>query len=241
MMTRIDLALSTVLAPENISFEAGSSDFLSLLEQLRTVPSFDVDWGIQPESAGPFLSVWREREKYLTVFRRNNEGRSRSLLMKAAEASEDILYVATYSWSNIQTDRLSCEIYYPHPRYGVDTQHYIRLVDVVTRWKRPLHLAFGPVVYMRDHHPVDRGRLGIRWIGWVPFSLNSADVPEAELVQPLNGGSLVMTQSDFWQAWEAHPEYSREAIQRAQDVEIRLNLLGVLPTAADLASGNWGR
>ncbi|MFV0293178.1 MAG: hypothetical protein ACK5II_08165 [Paracoccus sp. (in: a-proteobacteria)] len=42
----------------------------------------------------------------------------------------------------------------------------------------------------------------------------------------------------FWQAWEANPAYSREAIKRAQDVEIRLNLLGVLPTNSELERGD---
>ena len=94
---------------------------------------------------------------------------------------------------------------------------------------------------MRDHHPLDRTRAGIRWIGWLPFLLTPSDVPEAERVEAMNGGTLVMTQTTFWQAWEANPAYSLAAIQRAQNVEIRLNLLGVLPTAADLASDNWGR
>ncbi len=78
-------------------------------------------------------------------------------------------------------------------------------------------------------------------MGWLPFALTPDDVPEAEIVRPMNDGTLIVTQSQFWQAWEAHPEYSRAAIERAQEVEIRLNLLGVLPTNIELMRGDWGQ
>ncbi|MFM7442581.1 MAG: hypothetical protein ACKO2N_01530, partial [Tabrizicola sp.] len=170
-----------------------------------------------------------------------NAEKTESFAIKAAEASDMLLYVPTYTWKTGWVDQLSCELYKSHPHYGTDVNIYIGLIDTVTRWKRPQHLAFGPSVYMRDHHPLDRSRVGIRWMGWLPFALTASDVPEAEIVRPMNGGTLVVTQSAFWQAWAANPHYSRVAIERAQDVEIRLNLLGVLPTGADLRSGNWGR
>lgn len=157
-----------------------------------------------------------------------------------AEASEQRLYDLKYHWNNWQPDHLSSEIYHPHPQYGTQAQLYVDLIEAVTAWQRPQHLAFGPGIYMRDHHPLDRARVGIRWMGWLPFALNPSDVPEAELVRPMNGGTLVVTQSQFWQAWEANPDYSRAAIERAQEVEIRLNLLGVLPTNIELARGDWG-
>jgi Immunity protein 52 len=241
MMSSIDLALDADLTPQNYGFEEGATDFLELLAQLRSIPAFDVDWGVQPDRDGPFLSVWSDRDKYLDVFRRNNSGKSDFLMIKAAEASSDPLYVPTYSWRRLSSDTFSSEIYHPHPQYGTDPKQYMGLIETVTRWKRPQHLAFGPVVYLRDHHPLDRARPGIRWMGWLPFQLTPSDVPEAELVQPMNGGTLVVTQSTFWQAWEGNPAYSQAAIQRAQDVEIRLNLLGVLPTAEDLETGLWGR
>jgi hypothetical protein len=75
----------------------------------------------------------------------------------------------------------------------------------------------------------------------VPFALNPSDVPEAERVQQMNGGTLIATQMDFWQVFEHHPLYSKEAIERAQEVELRLNLLGVLPTAVELGRGDWGQ
>jgi hypothetical protein len=94
-------------------------------------------------------------------------------------------------------------------------------------------------------HPLDRTRQGIGWMGWLPFTLTPADVPEAALVVPMNGGTFIQSVPDFWQAphLPRQPDAVRDevTIRRVQDVEIRLNQLGVLPTAADLATGNWAR
>ena len=57
----------------------------------------------------------------------------------------------------------------------------------------------------------------------------------------MNGGTLIVTQSRLWQVGERHPDYSAEAIRRAQNVELRLNALGLLPTAPDIMRGDWGR
>lgn len=92
----------------------------------------------------------------------------------------------------------------------------IALVEAITRWKRPQHLEFGPSDYFHLHHPLDRARQGIGWMGWVPFALTASDVPEATLVREMNGGSLVVTQMEFWQVYERHPFHSKEAIERVQ-------------------------
>jgi hypothetical protein len=69
--------------------------------------------------------------------------------------------------------------------------------------------------------------------------MTPADVPEAHRVAPMNGGTVMMTWPEFRQA---HPGARNEAaMRRTQDVEIRLNSLGVLPTHADLEGGMWGR
>ena len=158
-----------------------------------------------------------------------------------ADENENWLYYFGYEWQRLSVDRLSGEIYHPHPQYGTQAQLYINLIEAVIAWKRPQHLAFGPLVYLRDHHPFNTNRLGIRWMGWVPFDLSPNAVTKAELVRPMNGGTLVVTQLAFWQAIEGHPNYSRAAINRAQEVELRLNLLRVLPTAQELERGDWGR
>lgn len=62
-------------------------------------------------------------------------------------------------------------------------------------------------------------------MGWLPFELEASDIPEAELVQLMSGGTLIVSQSRFWQIDPRHPDYSEEAIQRAQTVELKLNSL----------------
>lgn len=239
-MTMSDLALSVKLPPQNYGFEEGAADFLELLTQLRQVRGFDVDWYAIWEKDGPRYDVWKDRETYLQQFRENNAEKADHFSIWAHESS-DRLYDLTYRWNNWSTNHLSGEVYRPHPQYGTQFQLYVGLIDAILGWKRPQHLAFGPGVYLRDHHPLDRSRAGIRWIGWIPFTLNPSDVPEAEIVQPMHNGTLIVTQSQYWQAWEANPDYSREAIERAQEVEIRLNLLDVLPTNIELERGDWGR
>lgn len=248
-MGRIDLSLDVDLPPQNYGFDEGASDFLLMLKQLRRIPGFDVDWFSQWEENGNRYRISNDVEGYLSKFRAHNEKRTESFSIWAHEypgndESDANLYGFRYSWYNrplSSIDMLSGEVYRPHPEYGTDPQLYINLIAAVTAWKRPQHLAFGPGVYMRDHHPLDRSRAGIRWMGWVPFDLTPNDVPEAALVRPMNGGTLIVTQMRFWQAWEANPDYSREAIERAQEVEIRLNLLGVLPTNIELERGDWGQ
>ena len=238
---RIDLALNVKLSPQNCGFEEGAADFITLLTQLRGVRGFDVDWALQPERDGPLISLWNNRDAYLEVFRQNNAGKTDGFNIKSPEASDKLLYVFTYRWNDWAPDHLTGDIRWSHPQYGTQLQLYVGLIDAIVAWKRPQHLAFGPFAYLRDHHPLDRSRAGIRWIGWIPFALNPSDVPEAEIVQPMHGGTLIATQSQYWQAWEANPDYSREAIERAQEVEIRLNLLGVLPTSLELQRGDWGQ
>ncbi|MEJ6404610.1 hypothetical protein [Yoonia sp. 2307UL14-13] len=150
-----------------------------------------------------------------------------------------MFYSFSYTWGQYAT-QLNGEIRRPHPTHGLQLNHLIGLVDAVTTWKRPQHLAFGSVSYLVHFHPLARNRVGIRWIGWLPFDLSPSDVPEAEIVRPMNGGTLVITQSDFWQPMQGHPNYSKEAIDRAQEVEVRLNLLGVLPIDLELNRGDWG-
>lgn len=242
LMYHVDLMLNAKLTPQDYDFERGVEDFLNLLSLLHKTPGFDVDWDAQEnDEHGVRYSVWENPEGYLGVLRKANTAKLDLFSIWATEASDALLYDLKYRWNDWAPDHIIGEINHPHPIYGTHADLYIRLIDAVTAWKRPQHLTFGPGVYMRDFHPLDRARVGIRWMGWLPFDLSPSDVPEAEIVQPMNGGTLVVTQSQFWQALDAHPDYSRQAIERAQEVEIRLNLLGVLPTNLELMRGDWGQ
>ncbi len=94
------------------------------------------------------------------------------------------------------------------------------------------HIRMIPDWYL-DFAPIDVQRIGLGWMGWLPFKLTKEDVPEAEIVHEMHEGTLVVSQMKA-------PEYGDErAIERMQDVEIRLNLLDVLPSGPDMRAGNW--
>lgn len=236
---RIDLKLAAHFTPLEYGFDEGAQDFLALLRTLEKRPGFNLGWSIKD------FRLWEDQDAYIDDQRDKQtqidpDGNSFFLDIIDGSYPEKVYYSLQLMWGHV-TSMLSVEFLRPHPRFGVQTQNLVNLIDVVTKWKRPQHLAFGPVQYLMDHHPVSRQRLGIRWMGWIPFNLTPSDVSEAELVRPMNGGTLIVTQSRFWQAHPNHRDYSKDAIQRAQTVELKLNSLGVLPSGDEINRGDWGR
>ncbi|MBM7066484.1 Imm52 family immunity protein [Actibacterium sp. 188UL27-1] len=84
--------------------------------------------------------------------------------------------------------------------------------------------------------PLDqRNRAGIGWAGWIPFQVTAESLPEVGIVSPLGPGTFLATQRAFWDLTDP------EAVKRAQDLEIRLNAIGMLPTHEALRAGTWGQ
>lgn len=245
----IDIGLMVQLTPhrygiEYTGYEDGARDFLDLLRRIDPLPICNLGWTKRG------FRLWDQEEEYVadaiavaqTLDYADEDG-SIGILDDAERAYGDtdkVFYTFNYKWGLFATQLSGRFGQFPRD-YDLTAKHMIELVEVITRWKRPQHLEFGPSDYFHDHHPLDRARRGIRWIGWVPFPLNPSDVPEAALVQQMNGGTLIVTQMDFWQVFEHHPHYSKEAIERAQEVETRLDLLGVLPGPSELDKSDWGR
>lgn len=238
----IDLTLTAKLYSQSTDFGRGFDVFLRLLATLRAAPGFDVDWFAQLDEGSEPLFVFKNREAYEQVFRDFN-GASPGHLSLWAHSPDPRLYDLRYDCSDLASsvDQASLDVRAAHPEHGADLEFCLGALNAFTLWQRPMHVRFGPFVYVRDDHPLDRSREGISWIGWLPFDLSPSDVPEAEIVRPMNEGTLVATQRAFWQAWPQHPAYSRTAIERTQEVELRLNRLGVLPTSRELERGDWGR
>ena len=238
----MDLSLSVSISAQEVAFEKGVDDFFQLLHGIENIPAFDLGWSM----AG--FSLWDQSQEYVEYLRgtmpeQENDGNYFSVGInddaKSRLGIEKVFYNFRY-YSDDLGAQLTGEVRAPHPSRGAQVQHYIDLLNIVTQWKRPMHVRFGPRLYNMEHHPLDRARLGIGWLGWVPFNLDPLSVPEAEIVRPMNGGSLIVTQTELWQADEGQSHYSSAAIGRAQEVEIRLNLLGVLPTGMEIARGDWG-
>ena len=238
-MTELDASLLAFMPIHGVSIDRGSREFVEWLRSLRTIPTFAVDWNVIWSEGGVPTDLWTQTERYLAEFAVYNAKNDGFNSIWACEARQQRICDAAFQWDERGPARTELDFYRADPAYGTGPLQYIEMIKVTTTWMRPQHLEFGPRTYFRLDHPLDLHRRGIGWIGWVPFLLTAADVPEAVLVQQVNGGTIIMTWPDFWQA---HPgARNEEAVRRTQDVEVRLNLLGVLPTTQDLASGNWGQ
>lgn len=192
--------------------------------------------------AAPPINLWSDRQTFVDRFEEFNRGLDVLVKVWAIESARrlydlDLDRSATAGAVN----KLTVEVNHPHPIHGTQLDFHIRLIDAVVLWQRPAHLRFGPARYRYDHHPLDRARLGIVWIEWVPFALTPSDVPEAEIVRPMHGGALIASQRAFWQSHRNQQDCSKVAIERAREIELRLNQLGVLPTFKELRRGDWGR
>lgn len=244
---QIDLGLMVKLTPhrygvEYQSYEDGARDFLRLLRIVDGLPICSLGWSSKRRSLWPNeAEILADNIARGEAYEHAEDGGWITLLDDGVNqlGIDETFYKFQLWWGTL--NNLSADFRRFRPEYDFTANDMIALVEAITRWKRPQHLEFGPSDYFHLHHPLDRARRGIRWIGWVPFALNPSDVPEAERVQQMNGGTLIATQMDFWQCFEHHPLYSKSAIERAQEVEIRLNLLGVLPTAVELDRGGWGQ
>ena len=239
----MDLRLTAQLPHHNYGFDEGAQDFFRVLRMIEKLPAFDLGW-----SMGDYY-LWDQKTEFLEEAKSDSENAGYADEFSSIDINDDavrvlgtekVYYTFGYYWG-IHSTRFTGEFRRPHPRYGTQAQQFINLIEVVTKWKRPQHLRFGSTFYLVNHHPLSRQHVGIGWMGWIPFDVPATDVPEAEIVRPMNNGTLIVTQSQFWLPVPGHPNYSKAAIERAQEVEIRLNLLGVLPAALDLNRGDWGQ
>ncbi len=222
-------------------FDAGAAEFLRLLRGLERIDGLHEGW------RGQGRLLWQQQEEFIERFRAENSKDHQPGDMFVIRAGsqlsgpQDITsYFFELTWEAFYVDTLEGD-FRTMPRTRQGEMDWPAMIEAIVAWRRPQHLRLGPWLYTRDHHPLDRSREGIGWMGWIPFPLSASDVPEAELVRPMLGGSLIIVQSEFWQANPRHPLYSQPAIERAQEVDLRLHLLGVLPSPHELQRGDWGQ
>lgn len=108
-------------------------------------------------------------------------------------------------------------------------------IACLEKWAPLQHVSATPLFYSPHDSPIDHVmRRGIGWAGWVPFRLTKEELPEAGVLSPLGEGTFVACQ-------EAYLNISdRDAVRRAQALELKLNSLGMLPTRRALSRGDWG-
>ncbi len=235
------MQLASYFPPDANGFDHGSKDFLRLLLLAQKLPiyqrAYDSFFG------GPF----DDSTNYLDGFRAENlagplAGRMFQIHAGAPDDGRPrITFEYTWGEPGLTLTRLVVDFTNPAPIPGLllDLDRYLETIDTVITWKRPQHLRCGPGMYFLNDHPLDKARSGIGWLGWVPFDLTPADVPEAAIVLPMQGGTFVASQRDWWIA--AGPQRDAAAVRRAQALELRLNVLGVLPTTIELRRGDWGQ
>jgi hypothetical protein len=220
-------------------FDQGAAEFLLLLKDLKKLRYFDM--GYDSYFGQPFV----DQAAYLGGFRANNlEDTPDGSVNEIHVVGDDGLrpnFSVSYWWGrqDLTISHVGIDFTHPHPLHGHNIDLFIETVDTIITWKRPQHLRCGPAMYFLNDHPLDKARSGIGWLGWVPFDLAPADVPEAAIILPMQGGTFVASQREAWIA--AGPQRDEAAVRRAQALDLRLNHLGVLPSIIELRRGDWGQ
>ena len=237
---RVELHLIAHLPPHphgkgEVGFRAGADAFYALLHEVEKRPAFKLGWRITG------FEMWKDKEAFteyewgrMQSFEDPNDGGDIGLIDNAPATLGDdrIFHDFGYSWSSL-SNMLNVEFLRLRDDYTLRVADFVDLIEIITQWQRPEHLWFGPSLYYHNHHASARGpfgKIGANWMTWVDKPLRPDQVPEAHLVKPMAGGTLVVSHNDIWQAYPPHPDYSEAAIQRTQDVEMRLNTLGALPS-----------
>jgi Immunity protein 52 len=136
-----------------------------------------------------------------------------------------------YAWhSPAGVDDLTLEIEDMRYIAPVTLDRYLALCDILLTWQRPRYMWVGDPNYVYKKHGLfDGHRTVANWIAWVPQTVTPAQIPSAHLVRPHLGGTLIVTQPDFFNVRENQP-----AIDRANAVEYEMNEAGVPPLLTDL-------
>jgi hypothetical protein len=235
------MQLASYFPADSSGFDHGAQEFLRLLSLAKDLPIY------QGAYDSFFGSPFDGSTRFLEGFRKENLSRSLAnrMFQIHAGAPDDGRPRITfdYIWGEpdltltyLMVDFVNRD---PVPALLRNVDRYVETIDTVITWKHPQHLRCGPPMYFLNDHPLDKARSGLGWLGWVPFDIAPAEVPEAAIVLPIQGGTFLASQRDWWVAYG--PERDEAAVRRAQALELRLNALGVLPSNIELRRGDWGQ
>jgi hypothetical protein len=228
---------------QEYGFDEGALDFLALLRALKRLRYFTMEFnsyfGNPLEDEASYLNGFRAHD--LEEARGNLPGTTLHSVHVVSEEPAFSMCGVDYWWGKAPVSITTSTVDFakPHPVHGRNIDLFIETIDTIITWKRPQHLRCGPSMYFLNDHPLDKARSGLGWLGWLPFDISPSEVPEAAIVLPMQGGTFLASQRDWWIA--AGPQRDEAAVQRAQALELRLNVLGVLPTNIELRRGDWGQ
>jgi len=225
MDRNIDLCLQIFLTPTDASVESKISGLRSLLSLFDSSPIFQgIKWFIQVAEHEPFLFYGENDENIDEFFNSFNAEWPNTGSIWAL--SDDLgRFDLQFEWGHPAPEQFAIEIYRLDDRIISHSENFIDLIGSIVTSMRPRYLTLGSVVYAEKLSPVDKGRTGLGWM---------ERVPSADLVQPLDTGTLIVPWVPFWQPYAPNPYYSAAAVERTQETELALLTLGALPTVADL-------
>lgn len=232
----MDIELIADIAPNNLPFAQGAEQIIALMRALQNTSVLSNGWR---DGSGSWLA----------------DDEAAFIDRAKAQVGEDGLEIGMYQlWADgglyKRADGVEAErslfgaqfghntLLPPHVNLGLPAQTatlalFKQVIGVMLEWSTIQHVKICDPWYAMEDAPLDARRRGIGWAGWVPFALNAGDLPEATLVETLGHGTFLAS-SPTWDVSQA------ATIKRAQNLELSLNALGVLPTFEDLATGAWG-
>lgn len=225
--------------PNPADYSTGCYQFRDLLIALSRFSSETADWRVfQSLQEGPeelSLDPITQMENVMALYRSHNLDGSEPLSSMFIGAgfhrnfSDDRRI--DYNWRrNSSPDKLELKIEDMRYIAPVTLDRYIALCDILLTWQPPRYMWVGDRNYVYKKHGLfDGHRTVANWIAWVPQTVTPAQIPSAHLVRPHLGGTLIVTQPDFFNVRENQP-----AIDRANAVEYEMNEAGALPLLTDL-------
>lgn len=231
--------LNVDLVPKLEELEHGLRDFLQILKLLEKHRLFEPVW------IGLNNRLWDDSEGFLESARQaaaefnGPDGFQIFEILNNPDSSNGATVL--HSWNSLpgNTDVLSISIRGPHPKLTYDARLFAGVCEIILDWRPVQHMSLAWPDYRMDLQPLDAHRRGLGWLGWVPFDIAPAQVPEAQICRPMRDGTFIGLQNDLW--FSHGPNADPDAVRRAQALEHRLNRLGVLPTLEELKRGDWGR
>ena len=227
--------LITVTYPRNeLDFSDGYDRFIDILKTLSRVRGVSGKWVFGPHDIFEDYEIAKRSLEEIEKSGSEQYDFYSAVTDNTKKFKDwDGLIEVHYFWGNTP-NRIIIKIKEISELTSLTFQDVLNFIEAILSWRVPLHISAGSMIYLMHHHPLSKRRLGIRWIGWLPNQIRPEDVPEAEVAQPLHEGTLIASQKEFWHPIPDLPGYSSDAIQRTQDVEIRLATLGALPEYGDI-------
>jgi hypothetical protein len=239
MMLRSSPMFTVWYEPNPADYVTGCYQFRDLLIKLAQFSPETADWRVftapSPASNSDGLDPITQMDDVIAFYRSRDldGGEPLASMIIGAEYHRNFPNDRriNYQW-HMQPDPDRLELEIEDTRYiaPVTLDRYLALCDILLTWQRPRYMWVGDPWYTRKGHGLFNGhRTVANWIAWVPQTVTPAQIPSAHIVRPHLGGTLIVTQPDFFNVRENQP-----AIDRANAVEYEMNEAGVLPLLTDL-------